>query len=657
MDQQERALPLQITPCTSTSTTAEASTSATLQEPTNSKLTARKALLNHLVAACDATTNPFADNNEDMQQIVPDGDGSTLRSLRSKADILALQLAASHASDSDCQLIRSFSSVLGCTDRLQAIYRDSPGLADADCSQLQDRSSTAGDMLTSQNDLSTVKSYHLLQKHARTLQSSRLLRQDSQQSSSSLSAVRAVEEAELDLLWGRLDDLLSDIANADKIPMVLAENSSDTNALRSMDMRTGIDYHLFGPTPAMASDASIFTSHHHLPEYASLDPPEYEYEGLDEKQPTERFDEHPDDFDVVAPRRQQRRVSASDEKMQSDLDRMTAAIERLHVASPQLANQRVEAISRSLNGSANKSIQIDRLQLREMQLAKLGTAIERLSKGRLEEQRAVLGTSETLGHINGSSTKAGKERQAENMQRSLDALLDSIDRAASRTMSDQRVSLTPRHGKAISDARTTARLAAEGLRNRQDAHTDIKTSSFSALDADERAFREQLLDEVGKGRLTSQDASFTHNRTSHPGKSNLQPTLLSMKRRSHAHVFDNEEDASAMRRSNSRGRAHTLDGDFNTMPDQVGHSHDKGQQQGQASNTVKKRFSVTRLLSGSKEALGSTMSRSRSRTSPSASRPPSVHGERKSTDVAFGTLTDSPNSSSDATSLGSRRDA
>jgi hypothetical protein len=107
------------------------------------------------------------------------------------------------------------------------------------------------------------------------------------------------------------------------------------------------------------------------------------------------------------------------EKMQRDLDSVSQAIERLYVVSPQLANQRVEP---------------DRRVLRERQLAKLGNAIERLSQGRLDDQRAA-SLPATIYEPETQAERSRREREA------VDKLIERIDKAASRTLADQRVEL------------------------------------------------------------------------------------------------------------------------------------------------------------------------------------------------------------------------
>ncbi|KAG9300706.1 hypothetical protein G9A89_023504 [Geosiphon pyriformis] len=97
------------------------------------------------------------------------------------------------------------------------------------------------------------------------------------------------------------------------------------------------------------------------------------------------------------------------EKTQRDLDNVLSAIERVYNAAPQLTNQRVELNYR---------------QLQELSAATLSTAIQRLSRGRYEEQRAV-------------STSVVKYR-------TLNRLVEQINKSASRSFFNQRVELNPR---------------------------------------------------------------------------------------------------------------------------------------------------------------------------------------------------------------------
>lgn len=161
-----------------------------------------------------------------------------------------------------------------------------------------------------------------------------------------------------------------------------------------------------------------------LPSYEDEDAPEYDF---------------PDDATISSPRLKTSKGAGqpppTEEKMAADLDTVSEAIERLYFVSPQLANQRVDPARRTA--------------LREVQLAKLGAAIERLSKGRLEDQRADVPILEP------PPTKAvnlGKARAIE-----LDRIIESIDKAASRTLADQRVSISARQRAVLVEARRTAK--------------------------------------------------------------------------------------------------------------------------------------------------------------------------------------------------------
>ncbi|RHZ79050.1 hypothetical protein Glove_152g46 [Diversispora epigaea] len=111
-------------------------------------------------------------------------------------------------------------------------------------------------------------------------------------------------------------------------------------------------------------------------------------------------------------------IRVDNEKTQRDLENVISAIDRVYDVAPQLNNQRVELNSR---------------QKRELTAAALSTAIQKLSRGRLEEQRAESSTVikyQTLNH-----------------------LVDQISKAAERSFVDQRVELSPRQARHIEVAK------------------------------------------------------------------------------------------------------------------------------------------------------------------------------------------------------------
>ncbi|CAG8582940.1 12095_t:CDS:10 [Ambispora gerdemannii] len=97
------------------------------------------------------------------------------------------------------------------------------------------------------------------------------------------------------------------------------------------------------------------------------------------------------------------------EKTQQDFDNVLSAIERVYDVAPQLTNQRVELNNR---------------QAKQMSAAILTSTIQRLSRGRYEEQRA-------------SSNSVVKYQ-------TLNKLVEQINKSASRSFVDQRVELSPR---------------------------------------------------------------------------------------------------------------------------------------------------------------------------------------------------------------------
>jgi hypothetical protein len=199
--------------------------------------------------------------------------------------------------------------------------------------------------------------------------------------------------------------------------------------------------------------------------------------------------------------RPQRLSSDHSEKMQLDLESVTAAIDRLHMVSPQFANQRVEP---------------DRRQLRERQLTKLGNAIERLSLGRMNDQRATAVVHEQM-------VRSRKQERTESVE--LDELIDRINRAASRTFTDQRFEITcacyffsfPMHIISLIECLDHADSEKRSL--------NVSTLIPSSIDAIEVERREFILEHSGKGRIASQDANFANGP---PPASTLFPSAPSL---------------------------------------------------------------------------------------------------------------------------------
>ncbi|KAI8097069.1 uncharacterized protein BX664DRAFT_325511 [Halteromyces radiatus] len=98
------------------------------------------------------------------------------------------------------------------------------------------------------------------------------------------------------------------------------------------------------------------------------------------------------------------------EKTQHDLDNLLSAIEQLSSLSPQLSNQRVDLTER---------------QAKELAAATIGKTIERLSRGRMDDQRAPLPS-------------------ILSKQKMLSDLMTQIQRSSLRSLDAQRASMNPR---------------------------------------------------------------------------------------------------------------------------------------------------------------------------------------------------------------------
>jgi len=308
-----------------------------------------------------------------------------------------IELSVPELSAADAELARSLGSLLICIDRLASISIATNGLSN------YNESASRGQRM--------------------------------------MGAAREVEQAEKDLLWGRVDDLSDKVRTLTRQRAEAAEEEEEEQdeVPQPRSARGSMDTFQWSPRSRdVAWDAaslSSLPSYSHEHDFGSPNlPPGYFGQDFENEKETLDWDikaplspstslqqiEASTSTTSDAPIRRIRKVSSmQSEKMQRDLDSVSQAIERLYVVSPQLANQRVEP---------------DRRLLRERQLAKLGNAIERLSQGRLDDQRAA---SIPL-------TDSAPESQAERSRRereAVDKLIERIDKAASRTLADQRVEL------------------------------------------------------------------------------------------------------------------------------------------------------------------------------------------------------------------------
>jgi hypothetical protein len=277
----------------------------------------------------------------------------------------------------DSQVATHLVDLLACIDRLQTVGQSS-ATAPATPVRLQPSHST-------ENIYDTLR------------QDARSFRSGSKAAMDASSALLEVEKAEQDLLWGRIEDLLEQVTALCKTTD--APQAAET---ATQQYEASLSEYSLSDLPAYSDQRRLSDVAGFLPEYK-----------LDEKAALEGREND------------RRRVSSgvSEDKRQIELDGITQAIERLYSVSPQLANQRVDPCRK------------DRKELRELQLARLTTAIEQLGRGRLEDQRAVLPAL-------APHRQKGKERaEALSKQEELDQLLDAIGKGASANMSNQRVAL------------------------------------------------------------------------------------------------------------------------------------------------------------------------------------------------------------------------
>ncbi|GAA5861556.1 hypothetical protein JCM3774_002625 [Rhodotorula dairenensis] len=300
--------------------------------------------------------------------------------------------------------------------------------------------------------------------------------------------LQAVEHAERDLLWGRVDDLSGrlrvlsqaralEVAEQDAVAGLSPPDTLRPPPCLEPPARYSFDSVSLSDLPPQYSQQAG-SSHTHLP-------PAY----YDEALPNEKFDSQAGDvkhadrtsLDEPLSRNRERKVSSvvHSEKMRRDLDGVTEAIERLYVVSPQLANQRAEP---------------DRQAQRERQLVNLGNAIERLNQGRLNDQRAApipqqdLRLAQTSTRAVSRPTAIRKDLESiAGDDQAFERMLDQIDKAARRTLADQRVEMTGKRKAHINEGSVQARLDA-------------------LFDESEASRQDFILRHTGKGRLGTQDA-------------------------------------------------------------------------------------------------------------------------------------------------------
>ncbi|BGP39930.1 hypothetical protein JCM10450v2_003909 [Rhodotorula kratochvilovae] len=397
-------------------------------------------------------------------QLSASADGALLEELQARIDALAVDVLP----PTEAELARTLASLLSCIERLATISRteDAPPAVHAAAP-------------TPPAELPSANVYETLEREAAALlQSSR--EQPSLSPAAVVGAVREVEQAERDLLWGRVDDL------SERVKLLSRQRAEGLAQEQAPQRSAGAAESLYeaelGDLPQYSRDSEAGGQAHLPPAYygdGTVVSDEKDAAAWDIKPPRSPSLLDPASAAAAsstrpAAARARKISSAHSEKMQRDLDSVSEAIERLYVVSPQLANQRVEP---------------DRRRQRERQLAKLGNAIERLSQGRLEDQRAVPSPTvddEDEGEMDGAR-RAAQRREKE--QRAFDRLLDQIDRAASRTLADQRVELNGKRKEVL--------------------NLDTVNPQFEPFtDKYEARRREYILEHSGKGRLDSQDAKL-----------------------------------------------------------------------------------------------------------------------------------------------------
>lgn len=295
-------------------------------------------------------------------------------------------------------------------------------------------------------------------------------------------SAREVVLAEQELLWSCVDDLLVQVSWLCR-PLAAAAAAGSNNAgpaqsepstrQRRTSLESTSEYSVSDLLPVYTSPRPADP---HSPE-GHAPPPGY---AVDEKR------DHSSEAALPAGAAD----DDDDEKAQVELHHISSAVERLYGVSPQLANQRAAAPNNAAT-SSNTSKQ----ELREAQLLRLGLAIERLSKGRLEDQRAVLAPTTT------TAAATGKRRQT-TPEQELDSIMDAMDKAsAGSSMANQRVALSDRQTWLLVRARKTAQEAAQTY--------GIDSVFGQHLEPAELARRQHILDRTGHGRIASQDAPFS----------------------------------------------------------------------------------------------------------------------------------------------------
>lgn len=324
-------------------------------------------------------------------------------------------------SPADQELASTLGTLLVALERLEGVCRAVDGVAPRVSNGRDKPAVGEGTVSTSGDDLSRTNGddvYQSLERETKLLRGSSFLSRTYSSGTTPqlqgadngvIDAARDVQIAERALLWGRVDDLSERVGELCR--------SRDEGTLSSREewllKRNGIDAGLY---EASISDLPEYDTEH------SHQPPAYLHTSTSDNIPSRTSLDQKAPLPTVSDLRHQSRHYSS-EKMQLDLESISTALERLYLVSPQLVNQRVAP---------------DKRELRERQLAQLGNAIERLSKGRLESQRAAV-VEVGEGGIEKEEERRVRREQREREERQL--MFERIEKAAGRTLSDQRVDM------------------------------------------------------------------------------------------------------------------------------------------------------------------------------------------------------------------------
>ncbi|GJJ69017.1 hypothetical protein EMPS_01363 [Entomortierella parvispora] len=287
-----------------------------------------------------------------------------------------------------------------------------------------------------------------------------------------VDAAQSKKARELEQDWGELDKLMEEMTQLWRSAEGLQEQEEEVNNLESRKqiktIREGIEEDELNPFHDSHQQSVVESS---LSDYRAAerdtfdqqtldmavvdDLPEYDdapqYRTLEKQEFSEGLNEKTQDQGDLRTQSLTRETSRGtlsggleDEKTRFDLSNVMSAIERLCRVTPRLDNQRV---------------QLSPSQKRQMAQADVAGTIEKLSKGRWENQRAYSASAaSTSRRVQQEQDRQLKQHEDREMTRDLNKLVNQIVESSKTDISSQRAEMSPRQQWKMEGARIGDRI-------------------------------------------------------------------------------------------------------------------------------------------------------------------------------------------------------